>query len=64
MRPAAIVCVVLGHKWRPISNGNDPELLLRCLRCGRTQDAGDETSSLPSVEQRIRPTDRFGNRLP
>jgi hypothetical protein len=56
--------VPLGHEWKPFDDRDDPELRLRCLRCGRTQDYGPETHGGPTFEQRMQPTDRFGNKLP
>jgi hypothetical protein len=64
MTPKAPLCIPLGHKWKPYEDPDDPELRLRCLRCGRTQAYGSETHGLPSFEQRMQPTDRFGNKLP
>jgi hypothetical protein len=39
----SLLCVPLGHEWKPFDDRDDPELRLRCLRCGRTQDYGPET---------------------
>jgi hypothetical protein len=48
----------------PFGDPDDPELMLRCRRCGRTQDYGAKTRSGLTFEQRMQPTDRFGHKLP
>ena len=64
MKIKALLCILLGHKWKPFEAPDDPELRLRCQRCGRTQDYGPKTHGGLTFEERMQPTDRFGNKLP
>jgi hypothetical protein len=64
MKLKGLLCIPLGHSWTPVEQSDVPEPVLRCRRCGRTDIFSEETRSKITLEQRIRPTDRFGNKLP
>lgn len=53
----AILCVPLGHKWTTQTTSYDVEPLLRCTRCGRIRDMGNEARDL-EPGRRGRPADR------
>jgi hypothetical protein len=59
-----LLCILLGHKWAAAEVNEGPEPLMCCQRCLRTTIFSEETRSKISLEQRIQPTDRMGNRLP
>jgi hypothetical protein len=59
-----LLCIPLNHKWAPAAESTGPEPVMRCARCGRTAIFSQDTRSKISFEQRIQPTDRFGNKLP
>jgi hypothetical protein len=64
MQLKGLLCVALGHKWTPAEQSGVPDPVLCCQRCGRTSIFSEEARSKISFEERIQPTDRFGNKLP
>ena len=57
MNAKMIVCVPLGHKWATDEKSFGVEPILRCSRCGRTRNMGNEVHGL-EPGRRGRPTDR------
>jgi hypothetical protein len=64
MKLSAVLCVPLGHKWAPLAESDSPEPVMQCRRCGRTGTFSETTRSTKNLEQRIKGTDGFGNKLP
>ena len=43
MNLKALLCVPLGHKWREAPDVVETYPVLRCKRCGRLRNMGEET---------------------
>ena len=63
MRLGGLLCIPLGHKWASAEEGHGAETLMRCRSCGWTEIFSGESRGI-SFEQRLKPMDRFGNKLP
>jgi hypothetical protein len=47
MNLKALLCIPLGHKWAEATDVVESYPVLRCRRCGRLRNMGDETRDVP-----------------
>jgi hypothetical protein len=64
MNLKALFCVPLGHKWGEATDVVDTNPVLRCKRCGRLRNMGDETRGVtPWTARSASPTGQMSGRV-